>query len=370
MRSSELKRENSGSKGILFPVLVLLSLGAVIVYTSSSFLAQSCGFKGGQFYYLLQHLLRISIGFLALIFFSIVPVNLWKYFAWKILIFTVLLLLSLFFIGKVSNGARRSLHFVFINFQPSELARLALILFLAAFLSERKRLRSFFKGFLPAVLVILAISGIIAIQPDISTAFMLFAIGGGMLFYAGAKIWHLSIMGILGTVLLLFALHTFPHARSRIQKFKSPESNYQVTQAKIGISEGKVLGVGVGKGKEKFLYLPEPHTDFIFAVIGEELGFVGASFVILLFLLLGFYGFNLAQNLMRRDLYGSILAFGITLSFLLYSFTNISVVLGLIPTTGLPLPFVSFGGSSLLFNMSAVGILIGLQKKASSRKRR
>ena len=370
MRSKELKEENRLYRGILLPVLFLLSLGTVIVYTSSSFLAQSYGFKGGQFYFLFQHLLRISIGFLALIIFAIIPVKFWKYLAPKILILTLLLLLALFFVGKVSHGARRWMHFAFVTFQPSELSRLVLIIFLAAFLSDRKRLRSFFKGFLPAVAIILIFSLLIAIQPDISTSFMLFMIGALMLFYAGAKIWHLSIVGILGVGLLFVALNTFPHARSRIQKFRSPESNYQVTQAKIGISEGRILGVGVGKGKEKFLYLPAPHTDFIFAVVGEELGFVGATFVILLFLLLGFSGFSLAQVLLKRDPYGSILAFGITFSFLAYAFANISVVLGLIPTTGLPLPFVSFGGSSLVFNLSAVGILLALLRTHDSRTRR
>jgi cell division protein FtsW len=368
MRLRDYRSQRSWAKGILLPVVLLLAIGTVLVFTSTSFLAETYGLKGGKFYFLMQHLLRIVVGLLGLFFFMLVPVRVWRDVSKWLLIFSILLLLILLLLGKTIHGSKRWIHLLSLSFQPSEFARFSMLIFLASYLSKRGKAKRFVKGFLPAFLILLLITGLVAFQPDISTASLIFMIGMGVLFYGGTRLRYLIAVSLLGLVLVISAIFKFEHARNRVEKFLNPDSNYQVVQAKIGIAEGKIIGVGVGKGKEKFLYLPAPHTDFIYAVIGEELGFVGGSFIIVLFLMLCHSGFGLAESTMRRDPFSSILAFGITLSFLVYAFSHMAVVLGLLPTTGLPLPFVSFGGSSLLFNLSSVGLLLAIERRRRERR--
>lgn len=353
---------------IAIPVSLLIALGIVLVYTSSYYMAEIKKFPHGQYYYLIQHLIRVGIGIGALIVAIVFPIQILKKHALKILLFTIGLLLFVFIIGHISHGAKRWIRLFPFSFQPAEAAKFALIVYVAKYLSEKGRnIRLFRRGFLPAFTVILILTFLVALQPALSTSFLIFLIGMTLLFYGGARLFHLMGSLVIMGALFLILVNTFPHAKERIQKFKRKESNYQVTQAHIGMAEGKIFGVNLGRGKEKFLYLPEPHTDFIYAIVGEEMGFAGALTVILLYIIFTLRGWHIA-SILEKDIFASSLAFGFTFMIILYALVNISVVLNIVPTTGLPLPFVSYGGSSTLFNLAVVGFLLNLSGMAQKVK--
>jgi cell division protein FtsW len=366
---SEKSEKNYLDFWIAIPVSLLLALGIALVYTSSYYMAQIKKFPYGEYYYLIQHLIRVGIGIAALLVTIVFPLKVLKRHSIKILLFAIGLLLFVFIVGHLSHGAKRWIRVASFSFQPSEMAKFALIIYLARYLSEKgKGIRKFKRGFLPAFAVILLLSILVALQPALSTSALILVIGITLLFFGGARILHIGGSMVLMGAMFFILINKFPHAKERIEKYKNRDSNYQVTQAHIGMAEGRIFGVGLGRGKEKFLYLPEPHTDFIYAVVGEELGFAGAVTVLLLYLILTLRGFHIA-SVLAKDTFASTLAFGFSFMIILYAFVNISVVLNIVPTTGLPLPFVSYGGSATLFNLAAVGFLLNLSFKAQEIKR-
>ncbi len=352
-----MKRKANFTLLVIF--LFLMALGTVFVFTSSWYLAYVN--QKPIYYFLLKHLLKVGLALVVFFLgFSIPPETLGKYrnhlMALSIILLIAVLVLPSPIAPKI-GGARRWLNLMVMKFQVSELFKLATIIFLSFNARNMKETDKF----LTYMLVVFAGVGLILIEPNVSTAFLISLIAIGTAFYAGASISILTTMGALAASALALAISIFPHARSRLL---SDGIHYQVQQSLAGLTHGGLLGVGLGKGVEKFLYLPDAHTDFIFSIIGEELGFVGASMVIVAVLIIIFTGFKIAARLYKKDIVLSTLAFAITLNFAIYSLGHISVVVGLFPPTGIPMPFISYGGSNLLVNSFMMGILLNLSREA------
>jgi len=347
---------------IAVPVFLLLAVGALIVYTSSSYLAQSNDLP--QFYFFLRHLLRLLVAVVVLVLMYALPAEFWERHAGKLFWAAVVLLVALFFLGRTAFGARRWFMFGGFSFQPSDLAKLALVVFLARFMAK-KDIKSFRKGFLPALGATGILVGLVLLEPSVSTSAILALVGITVLFMGGARLGHILVTCALAALAFAASVRLFPHARERVEGFTQGGA-YQVTQAKIGLAEGGLVGVGPGKGKEKFLYLPKPHTDFIYAVVGEELGLVGSLAILGLLMLIVLRGLVIANRLIQHDKFLGLLGFGASGVIGFYGLAHVSVVLGLLPPTGLALPFLSYGGSSLVLYSGMAGILLNLSRRASA----
>lgn len=282
-----------------------------------------------------------------------------------------LLLLAAVFFFPARNGAHRWLTFGSWSAQPSELAKIALIIFLARFLAVREQageLGDFMTTVIPASVVAGILALLIIREPDLGTTLMLGIIFIAMMFASGVRIWPLfAFAAPVALIAGFFFIYLVPWRWERIRIFLDPESDpqdkgFQVVQSLIAVGSGGLSGLGLGEGKQKLSFLPEPHADFIFAVIGEELGFVGAVTVVLVFGILLWRGLRVSRR--APDRFAQLLALGLTVMLIAQAFFNISVVLSLVPNKGIPLPFVSAGGSSLLFAMAAIGVLLNISEKA------
>jgi cell division protein FtsW len=282
------------------------------------------------------------------------------------LIGVVVLLLAVLAVGPVINGARRWVAVGPIQIQPSELAKVALILFVADLLARRSREMDDPRRTLwPIVGVVGGVSLLVLLQPNLGTTLVIAAIALSMLFAAGARLRALGVLGVVVGVSAALLVWFEPYRRRRLLAMFDPWSNesdsgYQAIQAGVGLSDGGLTGLGLGQSKAKWGYLPFAHTDFVFAIIGEELGLIGALAVVLLFVVLAFLGVRAAVR--ASDRFSALVATGITTWLVAQAFLNIAVVLGLVPNTGVPLPFISYGGSSLLVTMVAVGMLLNIAR--------
>jgi cell division protein FtsW len=277
-----------------------------------------------------------------------------------------LLLISVFFLDRAHN-THRWLHWASFSFQPSEMAKPALIIFLAFFLERRlNSINDWRNTLLPAVIPTMVFVGLIVLQPDLGTAIACAAITACALFVAGLNLRYLGYGFLASLVPLYFLIFHVAYRRDRIFAFLDPYSDpqgrgFHIIQSLIAVSTGGVTGMGLMEGKQKLFYLPEPHTDFIFAVTAEELGLVGSLVVVMLFAIFLWRGVRTA--LRTQDMFGRFLVVGITCMVVVQAFINISVVLGLMPTKGIPLPFVSYGGSSLFVTLACVGVLLNVTKQ-------
>ncbi len=348
---------------LLVAYVVLLTVGSIVIYSSSWYLAYIS--NRADFHYLMMHFMKIIVALLFFfVGFSIDTQVLRKYSVWIFISSILALALVLILpppIAPVINGAKRWINLYFMKFQVSEMFKVGLILMLAF---SSNLLKDRIGYFLVAIPVFVGIA-LIAIEPNISTAMLLAWIFLFIAFYAGASFVNLGFTIASLTSMALILINMFPHARLRFQQLLGSEF-YQVKQSKVGLAHGGLLGVGLGEGKAKFLYLPEAHTDFVFSVIGEELGFVGAMIILMFVMFIILKGFSIAHKLHRKDEQLSILAFGIAITFAVYTLSHVSVVIGLFPPTGIPMPFISFGGSSLVSNSFLLGLLFQLSRKASS----
>lgn len=351
---------------IFFAIMALLTIGVIMVYSSSAVSAY-VNFND-SYYFLKRQLIWVSLGFFAMLFTMSIDYHVWRKLAKPVMLVTLVLLILVLIpgLGKVVNGARRWLGFGSLYLQPSEIAKLSMVLFCADSLSRyQERITSFLKGMLPHLLMLMVIFGLILKEPDLGTALV---IGGTvfiLLFSAGAKISHLVSLGVSGIAGIVVAIIVEPYRMKRILAFSDPWSDplntgYHIIQSLYAIGSGGLFGVGLGRSREKFLYLPEPHTDFIFAILAEELGFIGTVTIVLLFFLFVWRGFKVAVS--APDIYGSMLAAGITSMIGLQALMNIAVVTASMPVTGIPLPFISFGGSALIFTLAGVGILLNISR--------
>src|SRR5437016_10851141 len=347
--------------------LLLVFVGLVMVFSASAVIAKERYHSG--YFFLLRQLGWAVAGFIAMLAAMKIDYKRLKHPAvvFSLLGLTTLMLISVFFLDRAHN-THRWIHFGGFSFQPSELAKPVLILFLSFFLENRTRSMNDWRNTLiPAVLPTLVFVGLIVFQPDLGTAIACATITVCVLFVAGLDFKYLTY-GFLASLLpLYFLIFHVAYRRDRILAFLNPYSDpqgrgFHIIQSLIAVSTGGLTGIGLMEGKQKLFYLPEPHTDFIFAVTAEELGLVGALFLVILFAIFLWRGVRTA--LRTQDTFGRFLAVGITSMIVLQAFINISVVLGLMPTKGIPLPFVSYGGSSLFVTLGCVGVLLNITKQA------
>lgn len=347
---------------VFVSVIVLLIFSLASVYSASSTFALA---KTNDFNFFFKlHLIKVTIGLLLLFIAIKIDYHFYKKFTKKAVFFGVISLLALVFVGSVIKGANRWISIGLIGFQPSEFAKFALI-FHIAFLLEQKEefIHDFKKGFLPLLIWIVTISSFVMIQPNFSTGAMIVLISFIMLFVGKVRIKHILFVALSVIPLLAIYAISAEYRMKRILAFfdtsqSIDNANYQLQQAIIGFGNGGIFGVGPGQSIQKDFFLPESYGDFIFAIIGEEYGFIGATIIILIFVLIMIRGFKIAKH--AKDLFGRYLAVGITSAISVYAIVNTGVASGLLPTTGLPLPFLSYGGSSMIFTAFATGVLLNI----------
>ena len=357
----------SVDRWLFIVTLLLVFVGLVMVFSASAVMAKERYHSG--YFFLLRQMGWAVAGFAAMIVGMRDDYKKLKHPAvvFSLLGLTTLMLISVFFLDR-AHHTHRWIHFSGFSFQPSELAKPALILFLAFFLETRSRSMDDLRNtLLPAVMPTLVFIGLIVFQPDLGTAIACAAITICIMFVAGLEIKYLAYSFVGSLVPLYFLIFHVAYRRDRILAFLDPYSDpqgrgFHIIQSLIAVSTGGLTGVGLMEGKEKLFYLPEPHTDFIFSVLGEELGLLGCMAVVLLFALFLWRGVRTA--LRTQDLFGRFLAVGITSMVVVQAFINISVVLGLMPTKGIPLPLISYGGSSLFITLACIGVLLNITKQA------
>ena len=365
---SECMAKRVSADGWLFTVtLVLVFVGLVMVFSASAVMAKER--YGSGYTFLIKQLVWAVAGIIAMVVAMRLDYQRYKHPAvvFSVLGITTTLLISVFFLDRAHN-THRWIHWGSFSLQPSELAKPALILFLAYFLENRTRSMDDWRNTLiPAALPTLVFLGLIVMQPDLGTAIACAAITACILFAAGLQLKYLGY-GLLASLLpLYFLIFHVAYRRARILAFLDPYSDpqgrgFHIIQSLIAVSTGGLTGVGLMEGKQKLFYLPEPHTDFIFAVTAEEVGLIGSFVLVALFGVFLWRGIRTA--LRTQDNFGKFLAVGITSMVVVQAFINISVVLGLMPTKGIPLPFVSYGGSSLFVTLACVGVLLNVTRQA------
>lgn len=356
---------------ILFAVtLILLGIGTIMVYSSSVPIAERR--FGSDSFFLVRHVVRVLVGLFVLFVLAKIDYHFWGKLSLPLLLGSICLLTLLFIPGfpyaTTVNNVRRWLQLGPITLQPSEVVKLALIMFFAHTLAKRQPyFHRFTSGFMPPILILLVISGLIVLQPDFGMAATLMMLGLILLFVGQARLRHLLLVGVAVVPCLGLFIYRAPYRLQRIIAFLNGNQDaqgpgYQAQQALISLGSGGLWGRGLGQGKQKLFYLPEAHTDFVFSIIGEELGFVGTCIVMVLFLLLLWRGIRAARR--APDLFGFLLAFGISFMIFSVGFIHMSVNCVLLPTTGMPLPFISYGGSSILCTLAGIGILLNISKQA------
>lgn len=364
--SRPVDRRRTFISTIDIPMVVLLGLllavGSLMIY-SATFDWSSQDF-GSDTYIFMQHVRNMAIGSVALVLLTLINYRIWRRFVVLLLLATIGSLIAVLIFSDLTFGARRA--FLEGSYQPGELAELTVMLYMAAWLSARNtRVASITGGLIPFIVLTGLVGGLVALQPDLSTTVTIFIVAGLMFFLAGANILHLTgvlgLMGVAGYILM----QVFGYAQERVGYYIAgltdlTQTNYHAQQAMIAFLNGGWWGVGLGQGRQKFRALPTPHTDSIFAVIGEELGFIGALFVITLFVLLVIRGLQIARR--AHDPFGALLAAGVTLWIITKALMNIAVMVNLIPSTGVALPFISYGGSSLITIMAGAGLLLSVAR--------
>jgi len=350
---------------IFFCALGLNVFGVVMVFSTSHILALDR--YGDEFFFVRRHVMWAAVGFILMLFLAQADPRRYRRLAFPVLILS-LAALALVFVpgfGRAAGGARRWVGIGPISFQPAEAAKLGLIFFLAHFLSVKgERLTDFKYGFLPPAAFTAVAIGLILAQPDLGTAILIAAVAGMLLFVAGVRWRHLLGCALAAAPLLYWLVISTPWRMRRILAFQDPfavarDSGYQLVQSLLAIARGGVMGLGLGEGKQKLFYLPEPHTDFIYAVVGEELGLIGALAVAGAFVLILVRGLQIAARC--EDGFRALLATGVSLLVSTQGLLNMAVATGLLPTTGIPLPLISLGGTSLVFTMASLGLLLSVE---------
>lgn len=359
---------------LLTSIIILSVFGTVMLFSASSNLSLDETGSRTDTLYLQAHLKRLLVGVSFMFFFMLFDYRKLKDWAYHILgvsIFLLILTKILFIIDGNSSPARW-LYLGSISVQTSDLARLSLIIFISAFIHEkREQIKEFYGGYLNVIMAIGIIVVLIVMQPDLSTASIILLISFVMLFLGGARLRHMIATAAISISAMSLVILNLEYMRRRIITFINPESVgienvYQIKQSLISLANGGFLGMGLGNSLGKNLFLPTPHTDFIFAIIGEETGLMGTLFVLTLFIVIFQRGIQIAKE--SSEPFGIILALGISFSLILYAFMNAAVVTNLVPTTGLAMPLISYGGSSVVVHLASLGILlnISLSKRSIS----
>jgi len=350
--------------------VALIGIGIVMIYSSSAIVALER--FGDPAFFLKRQLLWSALGVTAMYVALTVHYPRLRPLTPGLLLVGMLALVAVLVpgLGRAAGGARRWLVLGPATFQPAEAAKLILILYLANYLDSRGASIRQLQVLRPPVLVTAALFFLVAAQPDMGTALLLVGIAGAMLFVGGASVWHLGGVVLAGFPVLAAVTLLEPYRVRRLMAFLDPwrdprGSGFHIIQSLLALGSGGLLGVGLGASRQKYFYLPERHTDFIFAILGEELGLLGAAAVIGLFAFIAYRGLRIARS--APDRYGALLAAGITTSIVGQAAANIGVTAGILPVTGVPLPFISFGGSSLLMTCMGVGILLNISQYSTRR---
>ena len=346
--------------------MILICIGTVMIFSSSCVYALQT--LGSSTYFLNRHLLFLAIGLVATFFVMTIDYRELQHYAKPLLVIAIISLVFVLVpgIGKQSFGARRWFKIGFLSFQPSEFFKIVMLIYVSDFLSRKQsKIRDFREGFLPLILILGVSCLLILKQPDLGTTVFMASVVLLMMFVAGARVWHVASLVVLTLPVIYLLIARVPYRMARIMAFLDPWNDsqgigFQLTQSQIALGSGGIFGVGLGHSQQKLFYLPAAHTDFIFSIIGEELGLLGMLAVIFLFSLFIWQGARIAKR--ARDGFGYFLSLGIVIMIGLQTIINIGVSIGAFPTKGLPLPFISYGGSALIVNLMAVGLLLNISR--------
>jgi len=363
---------------LLVLIILLCVVGTVMLYSASSSLSLNETSGVTDTFFLRSHLKRLIVGMVAMFFFIFMDYRKLKSVAPYLMIGSIILLLAtkITYMAKGISFPARWLDLGILTVQTSDIARFSLILYLAYYIDKKRdKLKDFYEGFFPPIVLMAAILGTIVIQPDFSTAAVIGFIGFAMLFIGGARLPHIMATSVVAVVVMIPVMLMRSYRMKRVLYWlgsvfgfsggaDQDVVGYQAQQSLISLGNGGFWGLGLGNSLEKNLFLPTPHTDFIFAIIGEELGLLGALFVITLFLFIFQRGIKIAKE--TTDPFGVMLTVGISFSIIIYAFINVAVVTGIFPVTGLPMPLISHGGSSLVMNLACLGILLNVSQAKRS----
>lgn len=353
--------------GLFVALLLILGSGLVLVYSSSFALAEQ-RFGGSEFFFARQ-MVRAGLAMAGFMVFINVDYHLWGRMSNLVYVIAVILLTVVLLLpeSQAINGAKRWISVGPMKFQVSDFARMALILFIARHGARDADEIKNYKVYFRLVLMIGIVCGLILLEPGFSTSAIIALVGMTMLFMAGARVLHIAALALVAVPGAILAALIMPHSKHRLIEFFHRKDDiqtlgYQAYQSLIGLGNGGLFGVGIGKGEQKFFYLPEPHTDFVISILGEEIGFVGLMVVAAGFAFIIYRGMKIA--LQAPDRMGQLMAFGFTFTIGLYALLHAGVGVGLLPTTGIPLPFISYGGMSLVFMVCSMGVVLNISSQS------
>lgn len=368
----EKKRENIllDERGLLdLPFLaltVLLVIIGVVMMFSSSY-ARAYAEEGKATYYFARQAIFAVLGIAGMLFVSRINYQIWRGVSFIVLAVSLVFLMLVPIIGTEEGGAKRWIWIGFTSFQPSELTKVAIVMSFASLMSTyREKMQTFRYGVLPFAAILVVVCALLALERHFSGILIILAIGASMMFLGGVQLRWFAIGGVLVAAFAVIYLTTMGYASDRVTAWRDPMSDpsdkgYQILQSLYAIGSGGLMGLGFGKSRQKYLYLPEEHNDYIFPIVCEELGFVGALVIILLFVLLIIRGYWIAMH--ARDRFGALLAAGLTTHLALQTFLNIGVVTNFLPATGISLPFFSYGGTALLLQLFEMGLILAVSRQ-------
>ena len=361
---------------LLLLTVALLSAGIIMVYSASAMMAQARGLP--DYYFVVRQTMAGAIGMVGLAIMAKIDYRRFRLLAWPLLLLVVVLLVITIMPGTHAiapriNGGRRWIGYGAASIQPAELAKLAVIVWTAMLaVKKQEKLSSLSRGLVPFLLVWGLLAGLILLQPNLSSAMLVMLLGALVVFAGGARIGHFILLALVGLPILWNRVEAAAYRMKRIAAFLDPSQDpvgisYQINQSLIAVGSGGFMGRGFGRGLQKFGYLPEPHNDFLFAMVGEELGFLGVLALVVVYGLFALVGYRIAKQ--APDLFGFLLAVGLTNLIVVQGLLHMAVDMALVPTTGVTLPFMSYGGSSLLVSLAAVGMLMNIARAGDGARR-
>jgi cell division protein FtsW len=351
---------------LMLLAFILIAVGIGMIYSASAVMAQKR--FGDSAYFLKRQLVWLAVGMVFLMIFARTDLKTLRVWGVPLLLIGLVALVAalLPMVGVSVKGARRWLKLGSLTIQPAELIKIGVLLYLAHYLAKKgERIEDFRLGFVPPLVVIGLVIALVLVEPDLGTATVIGLVSFGLLFVGGARLGHLSMIGLAALPALYLLIAGVGYRRQRMLSFLDPWSDpegsgFQVIQSFLALGGGGPFGVGLGEGRQKLFFLPEPHTDFVLSMLGEELGFLGTSIVIVLLAAFVAKGFMIAWA--AEDPFGRYLALGVSFLVAFHTLINVGAISGLLPTKGLPLPFVSYGGSSLIVNMIGTGMLMSVSR--------
>jgi len=366
-----LSREGNG---VFIATLILNAVGTIMIFSASAVFADK--YYDDSLYFLKRQMIYLLLGFTALIAASSINLNWLQKHSRIILLFSILLLLLVFLpvIGKTGGGARRWIRLIGFNFQPVEFAKLAVAIYLSDYLSRKMKwiqTGSISVYFMPGILLCL-LFGVIILQPDLGSVIFIFLLSSVLFILSGIPLRYVATVFLAALPVFVAAVIHSPYRMARILAFLNPwadprGSGFQIIQSFLSFALGGITGVGLGESVQKLFYLPQSYTDFIFSIIGEETGLLGTLFVLAIFVFLTIQGLQIAKRI-QHDSFRQLLAFSVVIIISFQAIINMLVTTGMIPTKGLPLPFISYGGSALIGNMAAIGLLLAIDKEYMKRE--